>query len=99
MCSKEKNRLGAAAYEIRDDAESVYKKQTDHTKAGCMLYTVLPVAYFTGGYRLLNFKNFPGEIGCGLALDFFVNVLPVLFLQSINNATLTEQAFDTGYIF
>ena len=90
VCSREKNRLGAAAYEDRDDAESVYKKQTDHTKAGCMLYTVLPLAYFTGGYRLLNFKNFPGEIGCGLALDFFINVLPLLFLQGINNATLTQ---------
>ena len=89
VCSREKNRLGAAAYEIRDDAESVYKKQTDHTKAGCILYTALPVAYFTGGYRLLDFKNFPGEIGCGLALDFFLNVLPLLFLQGINNATLT----------
>ena len=55
-----------------------------------MLYTVLPLAYFTGGYRLLNFKNFPGEIGCGLALDFFINVLPLLFLQGINNATLTQ---------
>ena len=80
VCSREKNRLGAAAYEDRDDAESVYKKQTDHTQAGCILYTVLPISYFTGGYRLLNFKNFPGEIGCGLALDFFLNVMPLLFL-------------------
>lgn len=59
----------------------------------------MPIAYFTGGYRLLNFKNFPGEIGCGLALDFFLNVLPLLFLQGINNATLTQQAFDSGHLF
>lgn len=51
-----------------------------HYKLGVWLYSALPITYFTGSYRLLNFKNFPGEIGCGLAIDFFLNALPLLFI-------------------
>ena len=57
------------------------------------------MTYFTGSYRLLNFKNFPREIGCGLAFDFFLNAFPLLFIQAINNTTLSQKSFDSGNIF
>lgn len=89
VCKKEKNALPASAYEKNDDADSLIVKQDDHTKNGVILYSALPLAYFTGSYRLIDFKNFPGEIGTGLAIDFFINALPLLFIQAINNATLS----------
>lgn len=55
---------------------------------GYLLYTALPFHYMTGSYRLLNFKNFPREIGTGIALDFVFYALPMLFVQTNNNATL-----------
>ena len=60
---------------------------------------VTPATYFTGSYRLLNFKNFPSEIGVGLACDFFLNALPLLFIQAINNTTLSQKSLDSGNIF
>ena len=80
VCNKENNRLDAAQYDVRDELESVYKKQQEHSRLGLLLYTVIPLTYFTGSYRLLNFKNFPSEIGCGLVIDFFFNALPLLFI-------------------
>jgi len=71
----------------------------EHFKLGIWLYSVLPVTYFTGSYRLLNFKNFPGEIGCGLIFDFFLNALPLLFIQAINNTTLSQKSYDSGNLF
>ena len=70
-----------------------------HFKLGILLYTVIPTTYFTGSYRLLNFKNFPSEIGIGLVFDFFLNALPLLFIQAINNTTLSQKSFDSGNIF
>ena len=49
------------------------------------------MTYFTGSYRLMNFKNFPTVIGSGLIYDFFLNALPLLFIMAINNATLAQQ--------
>ena len=99
VCNKEKNALPASAYENNDDADRLITKQEEHTKNGVLLYSAIPLAYFTGSYRLLDFKNFPGEIGCGLALDFFCNALPLLFIQAINNATLSQTAFESGNVF
>ena len=71
----------------------------EHVKLGYLLYFVISGAYFTGSFRLLNFKNFPSEIGCGLAFDFFLNALPLLFIQAINNTTLSQKSEDSGNIF
>lgn len=80
VCKKEKNALPASAYQKNDDADSLVVKQDEHTKNGVILYSALPIAYFTGSYRLIDFKNFPREIGSGLAIDFFINALPLLFI-------------------
>ena len=59
----------------------------------------MPFSYLTGYFRLLNFKNFPKEIGIGLFMDFFLYVLPLLFIQAINNSTLFQQQYaETGLI-
>lgn len=60
---------------------------------------MLPFSYFTGSYRLLDFKNFPAEIGTGILIDFFCNAVPILFIQAINNASLSQNAFDSGEVF
>ena len=87
--NKERNALPANAYRENEDPDTMYSKQQEHTKNGQILYVFLPLSYFTGYYRLLDFKNFPSEIGTGLALDFALNALPLLFIQTINNATLS----------
>jgi len=55
---------------------------------------MMPLAYFTGSHRLLNFKNFSFEVGTGLVLDFFCFALPTLFIQAINNATLYQMQYQ-----
>lgn len=66
---------------VRDvKAEYVYK--------GVLMYTFMPLMFFTGSYRLLDLKNFKCEVGLGLVLDFFFYILPLIFLQAVNNATL-----------
>lgn len=96
VCNKEKNTLPAAlVYEERDDNDkSVEERQKEHTNLGYLLYTALPFHYLTGSYRLLDFKNFPSEIGTGLVLDFVFYALPMLFVQTINNATLYRLTYE-----
>ena len=53
------------------------------------------MTYLTGSYRLLNFRNFPSNIGIGLFLDLFANGLPMILLQAVNNATLSDQDIDS----
>jgi len=62
--------------------------KSEHVYQGFVMYTFLPLMYFTGSYRTLDLKNFKGEVGLGLCLDFFFYVLPVILLQALNNATL-----------
>ena len=88
VLNKEKNRLRAAQYDM-DDGNAM-QRQKEHTKNGCLLYSTMSFAYFTGSYRLFNFKNFPAEVGVGLFIDFFLYVLPLLFIQAINNSTLFQ---------
>ena len=59
---------------------------------GVVLYTYLPLTFFTGSHRMLNFKNFKREIIVGLLVDFFCFVLPIILLQSVNNATINPNA-------
>ena len=91
VCNKENNNVRANLYIDCDDEVSAKRLQAEHTRKGYMLYTVLPMTYFTGSYRMLNFKNFPTVIGSGLLYDFFLNALPLLFIMAINNATLAQQ--------
>lgn len=90
VCSKSKNNLRALDYldERNDDAVSAKDKQASHTRYGCLLYSTLPLSYFTGSYRLIDTKNFYAEKGTGIVLDFFFYALPMLFIQAINNATV-----------
>mmetsp|Transcript_4597 Transcript_4597/g.6073 ORF Transcript_4597/g.6073 Transcript_4597/m.6073 type:complete len:107 (+) Transcript_4597:558-878(+) len=92
VCGKVSNKaLNRLTEDVVDDEDRQRQLQVKHTCRGYLLYTFLPFSYLTGSYRLLNFKNFTSEIGSGLALDFFVNALPLLFIQAINNATLAQQ--------
>ena len=63
-----------------NDLDRSDARERKNARDGCVLYTVLPISYFIGSYRLLSFKNFPLEIGSGLAMDFFIYVLPMIFV-------------------
>ena len=52
---------------------------------GVLLYSVIPLGYITGTYRLLNFKNFYKKIGSGLLFDFLCSGLAMLVTQIVNN--------------
>jgi hypothetical protein len=62
--------------------------KSDYVFKGFVMYTFLPLMYFTGSYRTLDLKNFKTEVGIGFILDFFFYILPVILLQALNNATL-----------
>lgn len=70
-------------------------EQQQFKRNGCLLYTVLPLGYVIGSYRLFSFKNFPLEIGAGLAIDFFCYSLPMIFVQGINSATQESEMSQT----
>lgn len=74
--------------ERNEEAAGARKMQAQHTKKGCLLYSTMPISFFTGSYRLINTKNFYSEKGIGILLDFFLYALPMMFIQAINNATL-----------
>jgi len=61
------------------------------------MYTFLPLMFFTGSYRTLNLKNFKAEVAIGLALDFFLYILPLFLLQLLNNATLVQKELSAGF--
>lgn len=61
----------------------VYQKQ------GASLYTAIPLFYITGSFRLMGCTNFTQEITIGFILDFTFT-LAMVFIQSINNATLSS---------
>jgi len=42
--------------------------------------------YYTGFYRLLPSKDFPVEISLGYAIDLFLGVFPMLFIEIFNNS-------------
>lgn len=42
--------------------------------------------YYTGFYRLLPSKDFPIEISLGYAIDLFLGVFPMLFIEIFNNS-------------
>lgn len=77
VMNKALNRLTDIVVEDEGRREQLQRKHTCH---GYLLYTFMPLSFLTGSYRLLNFKNFTSEIGTGLALDFFGNTLPLLFV-------------------
>lgn len=62
--------------------------KADYIYKGVIMYTFLPLMFFTGSYRHLELKNFKREVGMGFVLDFFFYVLPLIMLQALNNATL-----------
>ena len=86
MCVKvmgDKNILAAdeAAQADRFDSKQGKKKATDDFKSlGFTLYTYLPLMFFTGSHRLLNFKNFKCEMVVGLSMDMFLYALPIIML-------------------
>ncbi len=62
--------------------------KSDFVYKGVLMYTFMPLMFFTGSYRHLELKNFKNEVGMGFVLDFFFYVLPLIMLQALNNATL-----------
>jgi len=94
LCTRVRNKAVNRLDEVGDE-ETYDARQRQHSRDGCLLYSVLPFSYFTGSYRLLNFKNFTSEVVTGLVLDFFFNALPLLFVQAINNATLMQQNLNS----
>ena len=100
VCNKEKNNLRALDYleDVNDDGESAKSKQASHTRYGCLLYSTLPLSYFTGSYRLIDSKNFPSQKGTGIILDFFFYALPMLFIQAINNSSLYQAEYKSSGI-
>ena len=81
--------------ERNEEAAGARQMQAQHTKRGCLLYSTMPISFFTGSYRLINTKNFYSEKGIGILLDFFLYALPMMFIQAINNATLYQQQYQS----
>lgn len=54
----------------------------------------VPLTFFTGSYRLLNFREFAKEVGLGLAIDLFLYTLPMIMVQALNNATVDMDLID-----
>ena len=73
---------GAGALESKLDPDSPegQAEQKVHSQRGCALYTAIPLTFFTGSYRLLNFRNFAKEVGIGLAIDFLLYILPMMMI-------------------
>ena len=74
------------------DLKSLKWKMNDYKKSGIFLYTALPFTYLLGTYRLLNFKNFAKQVRIGLAIDFFLNAIAFLIMQSVNNGLLNTRS-------
>ena len=70
--------------------------QKAHAKRGCLLYIAVPITFFTGSYRLLNFRNFAKEVGIGLSIDLFLYILPMIMVQALNNATVGQQFINSN---
>jgi hypothetical protein len=70
------------------DQEQRIRLTRVYQKQGASLYTAIPLFYITGSYRLMGCTNFTKEITIGFILDFMFT-LAMVFIQSINNATLS----------
>lgn len=70
--------------------------QMRHERMGCLLYMAVPLTYFTGSYRMLDFRNFAKEVGIGLGIDLFLYILPMILVQHVNDATVS-MLFDDGF--
>ena len=90
-----------SVFKTTEDPDSkTYKQNLARFKSnGCLLYSVLPLTFFFGSFRLLNFRNFASEIAVGLALDLFTNILPLILIQGLNNATLRLELLNQGGVF
>ena len=84
--AKEADKYGSHA-----GVEKVFK---DYRRKGSVMYTFLPLMFFTGSHRLLSVKNFRLEVIVGLIVDLFSYVIPLFFLIGINNATFSKSLSD-----
>ncbi len=76
-----------AAFTFDIDQEKRETLQKKYVQYGILLYVAVPLTFVSGCFRLLPVKNFAREVGTGFALDFFF-LLPLFFIQGLNNATL-----------
>ena len=90
---------GAMESKLDPDSEEYQQQQKIHRQRGCVLYTAVPLTFFTGSYRLLNFRNFAKEVGTGLAIDFLLYILPMIMIQGLNNATVGKQLSSSDVFF
>jgi len=75
------------AFTFDIDQEKRQKLQKDYLCAGVLLYFAVPITFISGCFRLLPVRNFAREVGIGFILDLLF-LLPLFFLQGLNNATL-----------
>jgi len=59
-------------------------------KTGVMLYSALPLQFYSGWYRVISVKSFSTEVGFGLLLDLCFNIVPLIYLQGLNNSNLAR---------
>lgn len=77
---------GNASEEPDEKSKDNSEKQSQVKAQGFSLYLSMHFLYYTGFYRLLPSKDFPIEISLGYALDLFLGVLPMLFIEIFNNS-------------
>lgn len=58
---------------------------SEYKKKGVMLYLGLPMALFTGSFRLTSRKQFLKEVIFGFVLDI-VYIIAMFYIQGVNNA-------------
>jgi len=73
------------AKQMTEEERSIADKLA--TKHGWMLYSGQGFNMFTGFYRVFDHKDFRGYTAFCLGLDFFCCLLPLFFLQVINNSS------------
>lgn len=47
--------------------------------------------FYTGSYRLLPSVHFPLELAVGYAIELFLAILPIMFIQILNHSSLETE--------
>ena len=70
---------------IQEDGHKKSAKYAEGKTLGQNLYLSLHLLLYTGFFRLLPSRDFPYELATGFALEFLFSVVPMLFVQVVNN--------------
>lgn len=76
---------GVEEENIQEDGHKKSMKYAEGKTLGQNLYLSLHLLLYTGFFRLLPSRDFPYELGVGFTLELMLSVIPMLFVQVMNN--------------